>query len=382
MTSFGAKIREKMNRMSGDSSVTKEAMGDNGSDWHCDSCKRSWAEDDKAKPDLVECSACQEWFCQNCTQLKKNDMNALNRDDMFWACSNCLATVKSRLVENKCSEPNKDITTKITEAITEHMKTFETRLEKRIEQAVSVEIPKAVEACTQKATEEIDNSVTTCLEKVGGEVTNQMEKCIEKVQVGVTASVDDMWTEVVGRKKQNKDKSNNPGIITTAMKRAMLEQKTDDLNRDERMKNFVVYRLPESAMDTAEKRKEDEAKKIKELLSTLSVDDTPTKFFRIGKFDEKKTAPRPMKVIMETCEAQNKVMSNLKKLSTAEQHLKDLSISYDMTNEERALVKDKVEEAKEKTKNSKNWVYKIRGPYWNLREIRVRKPVEEDKEEA
>ena len=82
------------------------------------------------------------------------------------------------------------------------------------------------------------------------------------------------------------------------------------------------------------------------------VDDTPTKNFRIGKFDEKKTAPRLMKVIMETCEAQNKVMSNLKKLSTAE-HLKDLSISYDMTNQERALVKHKVEEAKEKKQKLK-----------------------------
>ena len=82
------------------------------------------------------------------------------------------------------------------------------------------------------------------------------------------------------------------------------------------------------------------------------VDDTPTKNFRIGKFDEKKTAPRLMKVIMETCEAQNKVMSNLKKLSTAE-HLKDLSISYDMTNEEPALVKHKVEEAKEKKQKLK-----------------------------
>ena len=170
MTSFGAKIREKMNRMSGDSSVTnKEAMGNNGSDWHCDSCKRSWAEDDKSKPDLVEYCACQEWFCQNCSQLKKKDMNALNRD-MFWACRNCLATVKIRVVEkNKYSEPNKDITTKITEAINEHMKTFETRLDKRIEQAVSVEVPKADEACTKKAIEGIDNSVTTCLEKVGEE---------------------------------------------------------------------------------------------------------------------------------------------------------------------------------------------------------------------
>ena len=35
----------------------------------------------------------------------------------------------------------------------------------------------------------------------------------------------------------------------------MLEQKTDDLNRDERMKNLVVYRLLESGMGTAEQKK-------------------------------------------------------------------------------------------------------------------------------
>ena len=39
------------------------------------------------------------------------------------------------------------------------------------------------------------------------------------------------------------------------------------------------------------KGKEDEAKKINELLSALGVEDTPTKFFRIGKFDEKKQHP-------------------------------------------------------------------------------------------
>ena len=203
MASFGAKIREKINRMSDDSSVTKEAMGDNGGDWHCDSWKRSWAEGDKTKPDLVECCAWQEWSCQNCTQLKKYDMNVLNRDDMFWACNNCLVTVKTRLVENKDSEPNKDIFTKITEAVTEHMKTFETGLENRIEQAVSVEIPKAVEAYTQKATEGIDSSVTTCLEKGGNKPDGKMHW---KVQVGVTASVDDMWTAGVGRIKQKKTK--------------------------------------------------------------------------------------------------------------------------------------------------------------------------------
>ena len=158
----------------------------------------------------------------------------------------------------------------------------------------------------------------------------------------------------------------------------MLEQKTDDLNRDERMKNFVLYRLPESGMDTAEKRKEDEAKKIKRAPVCHKCRRHAYKIFSHRQIRwEKNSAP--------TNESHHGNMWGTeqsdvqpKKISTAEQHLKDLSISYDMTNEERALVKDKVEEAKEKTK--KNWVYKIRGPYWNLREIRVRKPVEEAKE--
>ena len=81
---------------------------------------------------------------------------------------------------------------------------------------------------------------------------------------------------------------------------------------------------------------------------------------------------------METCEAQSAVMNNLKELAKADQHLKNLSISYDMTNDEWAMVKEKVEEAKEKTKQSKNWIYKIRGPYWNLKEIKIQKEPEEE----
>ena len=41
------------------------------------------------------------------------------------------------------------------------------------------------------------------------------------------------------------------------MKRIMLKQKTVDLNRDKRLKHFIVHRLPESNQDTAEVRAKD-----------------------------------------------------------------------------------------------------------------------------
>ena len=44
-----------------------------------------------------------------------------------------------------------------------------------------------------------------------------------------------------------------------------------------------------------------------------------------------------------------------------------------MTKEERQIVKEKVTEAKEKSQQSTNWVFKIRGPPWNLREVKFRK---------
>ena len=61
------------------------------------------------------------------------------------------------------------------------------------------------------------------------------------------------------------------------------------------------------------------------------------------------TTSRPIKVEMDTIEAQNVVMDNLKKLADAPEHLKNLSISYDMTVEERSIVKEKVVEARTKT---------------------------------
>ena len=343
------------------------------------------------QPFLVECSACKNWSCTKCTKLRKAEISALARDDIFWACSACTDFVKSVLIGSK------NDMTKVNETIAEQLKAFETRIEKKIEDTINVHVPKAVEECVnkvtegvpkaveecmQKVTEGVDNSMASCLEMVEGRVSNQVEKCMTQVQEGVSASVDDkindMWTEVVGRKPKKNNPDKNSGLITTTMKRVMLEQKTEDLNRDERLKNFIVHHLPESNQDSAEERAKDETNKISELLIALGVADKPKKMYRLGKFTEtSKASPRPLKVVMETCEAQSAVMNNLKELAKADQHIKNLSTSYDMTNDERAMVKEKVEEAKEKTKQSKNWIYKVRGPYWNLKEIRVRKEPED-----
>ena len=196
---------------------------------------------------------------------------------------------------------DKNDMTRVNETLTEQLKAFESRIEQKIEDTLNIHVPKAVEKCVkevtegvpkaveecmQKVTEGVNSSMASCLEKVEGNVSNQVEKCMTQVQEGVSASVDDkisdMWTEVVGRKQKKNNPDKNPGIITTAMKRVLLEQKTEDMNRDERLKNFIVHRLPESNRDTADERREDNEKKISEFLTVLGVPDKPKKIVQTG----------------------------------------------------------------------------------------------------
>ena len=53
--------------------------------------------------------------------------------------------------------------------------------------------------------------------------------------------------------------------------------------------------------------------------------------------------------------------------------MKALGVAYDMSKDEREIVRKMVNEAKDKTKQSTNWIFKIRGPPWNLREIKIKK---------
>ena len=63
-------------------------------------------------------------------------------------------------------------------------------------------------------------------------------------------------------------------------------------------------------------------------------------------------------------------MENVNKLKSAPQNLKKLSICYDMTETERNHAKSLMQQAKEKTKNSRTHVFKVRGPPGKMEIVR------------
>ena len=61
-----------------------------------------------------------------------------------------------------------------------------------------------------------------------------------------------------------------------------------------------------------------------------------------------KSASLPMRVIFEDEKAKGSLMANMKNLATAEDKLKQLSITHDMTKKERLQNREKPAEAKNK----------------------------------
>ena len=100
----------------------------------------------------------------------------------------------------------------------------------------------------------------------------------------------------------------------------------------------------------------------------------PTKVYRLGKYDDatNKKSSRPIKVKFECSEEQVEIMSRLKNRKDAPEHLKTISLSYDLSQEQRTELRCLVEKAKKDTKASKNSVFRVRGSpgNWTIREFK------------
>ena len=103
--------------------------------------------------------------------------------------------------------------------------------------------------------------------------------------------------------------------------------------------------------------------------------------FRIGKFNDAPDArPRPLKIVLKSQDDAISVMKNAKKLKNTpeDEDLKSLSISHDLTKSEREIIKRMVAQAKEKSRSSPNWDFKVVGPPWKPTVASFRKRTSED----
>ena len=137
------------------------------------------------------------------------------------------------------------------------------------------------------------------------------------------------------------------------MKVHVEEVLNDQLERDQKKNNIIMYNLPEGTDQDEEKNKTDDLDKAKEVLKFVNSEVKTenydkSKIMRIG--PKRSNKVRPVKIIMENQDCKNNILRNARNLKESEKFSK-IGLSFDKTRkqqEEYRKLKEKLEEHKKK----------------------------------
>ena len=322
----------------------------------CGMCKKPISKSKVA--DCAECGFCEGIFCQKCTEITPHMCKTvLNRADVLWACYSCLP----KLENAKLATPLDQESTRSSDVIVEG---------------------KVVMQKFDSLRDEIDGLKGQMKEAVVGiskfsqDISKQMREIMNDTIFGDDyPEFDPNISHKQAKRIANEQNKTPPPTLNTIMKSAVNEQKREEKKEDSEQAqarcNIIIYNLEEPSETDGERRKTSTNDKISELLNFLEVTDiTPLKTHRLGKFQSggsENNKSRPLKVILKNVDEAKTIVNSCKKLKNAPANLKMLSVSHDLTNEERKTIREEVKKAKEMTAKSPNLDFKVMGPPWQPR---------------
>ena len=148
-----------------------------------------------------------------------------------------------------------------------------------------------------------------------------------------------------------KTQKQEPIIMKEIIKEAMAQQAEEEKDIERRNANIIIYRVPEDTTggaggETSEMRDRTFLKELMEGPLELNHASDPIKHItRLGKKGEANTE-RPMLVKLATSAVKIEFMKNLKKLKSANDRFKRISVTHDLTVKQREAVKEALEATK------------------------------------
>ena len=185
--------------------------------------------------------------------------------------------------------------------------------------------------------------------KVTKELRSELKEVKDKVMVL------EMQNEALAQKlenlelkieKANSKVENYEKEVSSTVEKAKEEVRTEITKRDERGSNIVVFGLEETKEPDTKKWKEEEQKKVEELLERIEVVGKVQVQHRAGKPRAEGENPRPLIVKVADDETREKVFRNASKLSRVVGKER-VYINYDLTPQQREEEKRKETELKE-----------------------------------
>ncbi len=137
----------------------------------------------------------------------------------------------------------------------------------------------------------------------------------------------------------------------------------------------MFFNLTESKNGDAVDKTKHDKEEVKQLAKQCKVPiskDEMIRARRLGK--QKDDKPRPLLIQLSNPEKKGMLFKNLKLLQQAPEKYRQVSVQNDLTEKQRKKEKELREEAKKKESESGEATFKVRGPPWARKVVKVDKP--------
>lgn len=310
-----------------------------------------------SEDDQIKCSRCGRCYCTVCSDVTRESLKSINDvKGSLWFCTTCLNPAMQAIstdieIEEKCNEYLSSIINRL-EILEENYTKLEQDLTSKVD------------------TTNITNKISQ-LQVQLNEQKLRIDACENVVNNDIQASVT--------QEKPLVQNSNKDVILQ------ITEAVNDNLCRE---KNIIIFNLNES---TDNDRKERDKTIVTNLVDFLCErKDVKFKCSRLGNVDKQssdndnQTVPvempkhRPLKVEFASINIKSNIMSNCKKLGNEDcpQDLQSIGVAHDMSVEERKKDKELLTQANEMNRTQsdvpKNFIYKVRGPPWNRKIVKIK----------
>ena len=321
----------------------------------------------------MECDGCKRWFHAECIDMQKEDYEKVlkisDRARMKWYCLKCEKKSEGLQKENVIlKKENSTLKEEIAELknlmqqMMEKVEKMEETVERRIEEELNRKCQLVQGGFDIKVDElryginmlrdevaELKNRNTDNIGETDKEQDREERKReIEQIKRDLVKDVNEGVEEVRKERDVEERKVNE------------LQYKMDEIEREGKKKNVIMFNLEESKKDDARERyREDEARCKEIFTDILEIHQINIqKVIRLGKMVQDRT--RPVLVKLGNEDERMKILKNANKIRHSKKFVK-VYIARDMTEKEREKDKSLRQELKEKREKEDEWYVIRRG---------------------
>ena len=321
--------------------------------------------------DALKCEKCKRSVHYRCTLLPAYQIQVIkSRKTHKYFCRNCVVVPQELhdLVPNRERSVTSFKTTKKVEQLQREIHGCEGIIKSHVEYEshLKEQLSKKDEDLLQLKNKLDNNPALHTLEYMEEKFEKKLDTFKESILASLEIEYDKFKQQIEGMKSYAEAASPNDTTfnvpteirhkttLAEAIKSARMEEKAEENEKIRRAKNIIIHGVKEIKADAPT----DDRRWVDSLVTDLHTHVNINRVSRIGKAAEGKN--RPILVVLQSEEEKIKLMGNLTALKGIQDY-QNISITEDLTPEDRKTLKTLSEQAKNHDRNDAPYILRVRG---------------------